>query len=151
MSLCVCVYHKTGQLASSSRGAVVNFKLLSKWKIAIRCVFIPLAFTLLSFFFGLLFPALALCLSFTVWALPAYIECFSMLLIRFIHCLVIDFRGDVGIQRMKWKIHTAPNRIDRAKWENESKLKRTSKKRERKIERERALNYLQSLDKLKNT
>lgn len=33
------MYHKTGQLDSSSHGAVVNFKLLSKWKIAIVVCF----------------------------------------------------------------------------------------------------------------
>lgn len=41
------VYHKIGQSNSSSHGAVVNFKLLSKWKIAIVVCF---HFSVLFFF-----------------------------------------------------------------------------------------------------
>lgn len=127
------VYHKCGQSESSSRWySVVNFKLLSKWKIAISLC----AFTFYYFFCFSLGVFCSIFFAFSFWFSswisslhshsPVGFICnhyqqrymysvytykhwmlFNVILIRFIHCLVIDFWGDAGIQWIKWKIHTS--------------------------------------------
>lgn len=127
--MCVCVFVSWNWTVGICSGAVVNFKLLSKWKIAIVVFSFPWSLNHSHFFnrFFSLIHSLSL-LGSAASISNIFIECFSMLLIRFIHCLVIDFRGDVGIQRIKWKIHTSTQNEKERDWMG-------------------AINYLQSLDK----